>query len=137
MQRAISAGSDGAVTLGNTARKTALCPASTVPTRVAHEEAPTAGAIRPYMSIEQLAAATPWTVPAIRKMMARGVLKRDVHYFQPLGRRREVVFKWSAIVAMIEHEPQVVKEPEAQPRQPRSVDMDVEQATANFERMLG
>ena len=69
---------------------------------------------RPYMSAKQLAEVTPWTVNAIRKMMARGVLKRGVHYFQPLGRRREVVFKWSAIVVMIEQGPPAVEEPETQ-----------------------
>ena len=122
----------------NTARMAGPGPAVRTALALAAPEVPTAAAaVRPYMSIEQLATVTPWSVPAIRKMMARGILKLDVHYFRPLGRRRELVFKWSAIVAMIEHEPQVVKEPEAQPRQPRSVDMDVEQATANLERMLG
>jgi len=120
---------DGAVTVENTA--------STVPTGAAHEEAPTAGAVRPYLSIGQLAAATPWTVNAIRKMMARSILKRGVHYFQPLGRRREVVFKWSAIVAMIEQQPYGGQELDGAPRQQRSANIDVEQATANFERLLG
>jgi hypothetical protein len=89
------------------------------------------------LSIGQLAAATPWTVNAIRKMMARSILKRGVHYFQPLGRRREVVFKWSAIVAMIEQQPYGGQELDGAPRQQRSANIDVEQATANFERLLG
>jgi hypothetical protein len=67
-------------------------------------------------------------------MIARGVLKRGVHYFRPLGRRRELVFKWAAIVGMIEQPPPVVEEPAT--RRPRSVDMNVEQATANLERLL-
>jgi hypothetical protein len=91
------------------------------------------------MSATQLADVTPWTVNAIRKMVARGVLKLGVHYFQPLGRRRELVFKWSAIVAMIEQQPHAVEELESEtPRRHRaSAGIDVEQATANFERLLG
>lgn len=58
--------------------------------------------VRPYLSAEQLAAVTPWSVNAIWKMTGRGMLQRNVHYFRPLGRRREIVFKWSAIVALIE-----------------------------------
>jgi len=95
-------------------------------------------AARPYMSATQLAAVTPWTVNAIRKMVARRLLKRGVHYFQPLGRRREVVFKWSAIVGMIEQQPGVMEEADsgATLRPRRAVGMDVEQATASFERLL-
>jgi len=98
-----------------------------------------AGSVRPYLSIEQLAAVTPWTVNAIRKLIARGVLQLGVHYFQPFGRRRGLFFKWSAIVAMIEQQPPVMEEPKGAPRQlqPRSVGIDVEQATADFERLLG
>ncbi|HVO24461.1 MAG TPA: hypothetical protein VMW56_12635 [Candidatus Margulisiibacteriota bacterium] len=97
------------------------------------------GTVRPYMSIEQLEAATPWSVPAIRKKMARSVLKLGVHYFRPLGRRREVVFKWSAIVAMVEQQSPRVEEPESAPSRPRRTTgiIDVEQATADFERLLG
>ena len=39
---------------------------------------------------------------AIEKMVTRGVLKRDVHYFQPFGRRTQLIFKWNAIVTLIE-----------------------------------
>lgn len=92
---------------------------------------------RPYMSARQLAEMTPWTVNAIRKMRARGILKLGVHYFRPLGRGREVVFKWSAIVAMIEQQPPDVKEAEPMRQYSRSTSIDVEQATANFERLLG
>jgi len=59
-------------------------------------------AIREYLSAEQLAEVTPWSVDGIEKMVRRGVLKRNVHYFQPFGRRTQLVFKWSAIVILIE-----------------------------------
>jgi hypothetical protein len=49
-----------------------------------------------------LAQWTPWTPDAIEKMVRRGVLVRGVHYFQPFGRRGRLVFKWGAIVALIE-----------------------------------
>ncbi len=91
--------------------------------------------VRPYLSAEQLTAVTPWSLDAIKHMIARGVLKRSVHYFRPLGRRRELLFKWAAIVEMIEQSPAVVEEPAT--RQPKRVGIDVEQATANFERLLG
>lgn len=57
---------------------------------------------KPYLSADELAQWTPWTLDAIEKMVRRGVLLRGVHYFQPFGRRRRLVFKWSAIVALIE-----------------------------------
>jgi len=62
---------------------------------------PTAAA-RPYMSATQLADVTPWTVPAIEKMITRGMLVRNVHFFQPGGRRGQRIFKWSRIVELIE-----------------------------------
>lgn len=58
--------------------------------------------IREYLSADQLAEVTPWSISAIEKMVTRGILQRDVHYFQPFGRRTQLVFKWGAIVAMIE-----------------------------------
>jgi hypothetical protein len=36
-------------------------------------------AIREYLSAEQLAKVTPWSISAIEKMVSRGILKRDVH----------------------------------------------------------
>ena len=88
--------------------------------------------VRPYLSAEQLAAVTPWSVNGIWKMVGRGVLKRDVHYFRPLGRRREIVFKWTAIVALIEG---------AQSTEPEQSEarkgMDVQQAAKELERLLG
>jgi hypothetical protein len=93
--------------------------------------------LRPYLSIGQLAAKTPWSVEAIRKMMVRGVLKERKHYFRPFGQRHGLVFKWSAIVALIEQPPApMVELAEAHP-EPRSAGMNVEQATANLQRLLG
>jgi hypothetical protein len=55
---------------------------------------------KPYVSVAELAALTPFSELSIRTMMARGILKKDVHYFD-VGRRR--VFKWQAVVDFIEH----------------------------------
>lgn len=55
--------------------------------------------MKPYMHVDQLAMATPWSAPAIRTMMSRGVLREGQHYFK-VGRRP--VFKWSAVVEFIE-----------------------------------
>jgi hypothetical protein len=57
---------------------------------------------RPYLSAEQLAALTPWSVEAIRRMIRRDILRSGVHYFQPAGRGGQVIFKWSAIIGFIE-----------------------------------
>ena len=54
---------------------------------------------KPYLSIAELAALTPWTEQAIRTMISRGILREGEHYFHV---RRRPVFKWSAIVAFIE-----------------------------------
>ena len=54
---------------------------------------------KPYLSVAEVAELTPFTELAIRTMMARGILKKDVHYFD-VGRRR--VLKWQAIVDFIE-----------------------------------
>jgi hypothetical protein len=58
--------------------------------------------IPPYMSTEQLTTLTPWTFDAVEKMIARGMLVRNVHFFQPGGRRSQRIFKWSRIVELIE-----------------------------------
>lgn len=57
---------------------------------------------REYLYIEDLEALTPWSRDAVETMVRRGVLKRGVHYFQPGGRRRRLIFKWSAIVRFVE-----------------------------------
>src|SRR5262249_23455117 len=40
---------------------------------------------RPYLYAEDLAKLTPWSLRSIEKMVARGTLKRGVHWFQPAG----------------------------------------------------
>lgn len=103
--------------------------------------------LRPYLSAEQVTAVTPWTLDAIEKMVTRGVLVRGVHYFQPLGRRTRLIFKWDAVIAFIEGRPvpgteQTVVD-EASTRGPRLVAarpkraIDVEKATTDLQRMLG
>lgn len=100
------------------------------------------GGQRAYLSAEQLAELTPWTPDAIEKMIRRGVLVRDVHYFQPFGKRGRLVFKWDAIVTLIEGrrvqcEPQAVVEgePLAAAVAARCV-LDVEKATTDLQRLL-
>jgi hypothetical protein len=65
---------------------------------------------KPYLSIRELSALTPWTEQAIRTMMAKGVLREGEHFFH-VGRR--TVLKWDAIVGFIEH-----REDEETPRIP-------------------
>jgi hypothetical protein len=62
---------------------------------------------RPYMSVAQLAAVTPWTPKSIARLVARGVLVRGVHYFTlpGTGRRKKLIFKWERIVELIEGVP--------------------------------
>lgn len=55
---------------------------------------------RPYLSASQLSELTPWTVSAIEKMIQRGTLIRDVHFFQRAP-RSERIFCWHAIEAFI------------------------------------
>jgi hypothetical protein len=91
---------------------------------------------REYLSAEQLAQVSPWSVQAIQKMVQRGVLTCNVHYFQPFGQRARLVFKWSAIVTLIEG-----RSPDGDARKDVSVvergTLDVEKATAAFGRLLG
>ena len=56
--------------------------------------------LKPYVSIEELAGLTPWSLQAIRSMIKRRVFTEDVHFFR-LGRR--ILFKWNAVVDLIEH----------------------------------
>jgi len=100
--------------------------------------------VRPYLSAEQLSELTPWTLDAQQKLIRRGVLKLGVHYFQPQGRRGRLVFKWSAIVALIEghsvHSEAVPMIDEPQPPAlkavPRRQTIDVEKATTDLQRLL-
>jgi hypothetical protein len=100
--------------------------------------------VRPYLSTEQLCAITPWTPDALDKLVRRGMLKRGVHYFQPLGRRSRLIFKWSAIVELIEGFPpphaEVAVIDAAHASRPRLAPVkraiDVEKATTNLQRLL-
>lgn len=68
---------------------------------------------REYLSAEQLAALTPWTVEAIRRMVSRGILRRGIDYFQPFGSRTQLLFKWRAIRRLIEGDHAPDREDEA------------------------
>ena len=61
-----------------------------------------APALKPYLSIAELAPLTPWTDQAIRTMISRGVFREGQHFFY-VGRRP--IFKWAAIVGFIEQDP--------------------------------
>ena len=54
---------------------------------------------KPYVSIRELSALTPWTEQAIRTMIAKRIMREGEHFFH-VGRRP--VFKWEAIVGFIE-----------------------------------
>jgi hypothetical protein len=95
------------------------------------------GSVREYLSAEQLAKVTPWSISAIEKMVSRGVLKRDVHYFQPFGRRTQLVFKWSAIVVLIEGDRTESDDTGGQHVVEGRGKVDVEKAKAGLGRLLG
>jgi len=63
---------------------------------------PAPNGVPPYISTEQLAELTPWSVQAINTMRKRGIFKVGVHYFQPAGKGGQVIFKWAAVVELIE-----------------------------------
>ena len=96
---------------------------------------------REYLSAVQLAALTPWSVEAINKKVRRGELMRGMHYFQPNGPGSQLVFKWSAIVALIEgKDAGGVREPDALVRPGLTTKgrvLDVEKATQGLHRLLG
>jgi len=98
---------------------------------------------RPYLSTDQLAELTPWSADAIEKMVARGILCRGVHYFQiGDGRKRNRIFKWSAIEALIEGRPTSRKQDAPLDRASQTVaeerprTIDVSQATTNLQRLF-
>jgi len=91
---------------------------------------------REYLSVEQLAAITPWSEEAIRRMVSRGVLQKGVHYFQPLGRRSHLVFKWSAVVQLIEGAPEAEHLAAARNADAGGGGFDVEGAAADLYRLL-
>jgi hypothetical protein len=90
---------------------------------------------REYLNAEQLAAITPWSEQAIHRMVSRGVLRQGVHFFQPFGTRSQLVFKWRAIVNLIEGSNGAAP-PRAEPPREKG-GLDVEAATAALQRMLG
>jgi hypothetical protein len=96
-----------------------------------------APAPREYMSAAELAARTPWSVEAIRRMVSRGILKRGIHFFQPLGPRSQLLFKWSAIVALIEDRTEVEVAAASRPRPRRGGPDEIAAATAALDRLLG
>jgi hypothetical protein len=91
-------------------------------------------AVRPYLSIEQLAALTPWSVDAIRRRMQRGFFRPGLHFFQPAGPRREVIFKWAAVQELIECGGVAVAA--VAPVRGRRRTLDVEKATAELRGLL-
>jgi hypothetical protein len=96
---------------------------------------------KPYLSAEELAQRTPWTPNAIEKMIARGVLTRGVHFFQFGGRRSRLIFKWDAIVELIErqgvrrHGNNVVETTKPYAARMRRT-LNVETATTALQRLL-
>lgn len=58
--------------------------------------------MRAYLYIDQLSEVTPWSPPAIRTMIARGVFKEGVHFFKPQGPGSRPIFAWRAVVEYIE-----------------------------------
>lgn len=98
---------------------------------------------RAYLSAEQLGELTPWSPDAVEKMIRRGVLIRGVHYFQPFGRRGRLLFKWDAVVALIEGRPvQSETQPMVEGDLAAAVPstrptLDVEKATTDLQRLLG
>jgi hypothetical protein len=68
-------------------------------------------------------------------MVQRRLLHRDVHYFQPFGQRTQLVFKWSAIVALIEGRSANGDDREDGRVVERGA-LDVEKATAELGRLL-
>ncbi|MFI5366714.1 MAG: hypothetical protein ACHQ4J_13945 [Candidatus Binatia bacterium] len=97
---------------------------------------------KPYISAEELAQRTPWTLDAIEKMIRRGVLVRGRHYFQPTGQRGRLIFKWATIVALIEERAiqsgseSMIEAGLSKAQKTKQV-LDVEKATTDLQRLLG
>ena len=87
-----------------------------------------------YLSADQLAGVGPWSGNAIEKLIKRGILRRGVHFFQPFGHRTHLIFKWSAIVALIEGTGGVDHREVASADKARL--LDVETAKAGLHRLL-
>lgn len=93
---------------------------------------------REYLYAEHLAQRTPWTLDAIEQLVQRRILRRGVHYFQLAGPRGRRMFKWSAIVELIEGQQEGAVKAQAQcPARRRGARRDdVEAAAAAVQRML-
>jgi hypothetical protein len=61
-----------------------------------------ANIVRVYLNVKELAELTPWTPKAIKRLVERGIFLRGKHYFQLRGHRDRLIFKWPAIVELIE-----------------------------------
>ena len=88
---------------------------------------------KPYLYAHELAALTPWSVEAIHKKVRRGKLRRGVHYFQEQHRGR-LIFKWPAIVELIENVDRRGDVPGAACGKGKV--LDVEKATAGLRKLL-
>lgn len=92
---------------------------------------------KPYLSANELAAVTPWTVEAIKKKVQRGELRRGVHYFQERQGER-LIFKWAAIVELIESGTvQNGTAPADGSESDRAEVIAIEEATKRLRRLLG
>jgi hypothetical protein len=93
---------------------------------------------RPYLSVAQLAAVTPWTPKAIAGLVARGVLVRGVHYFTlpGAGSRKKLIFKWDRIVELIEGAPVADAVPAHERREDAPDHADLTATEAALERLL-
>ena len=96
---------------------------------------PTLGRVppKPYLYVDDLAALVPWTAEAIRTKVRRGEFQRGVHYFQET-RRARLIFKWAAIVEVIERTSSPAPVSRPGPRS-RAV-LDIEQATTALRRLI-
>lgn len=90
--------------------------------------------VKPYLYVEELAAVTPWSVEAIRKKVQRGESRLGVHCFQERHRGR-LVFKWAAIVELIERGAGNYT-PHANVANGHRKVLDVAQATTELRRLL-
>jgi hypothetical protein len=91
---------------------------------------------RAYLNAEQLSVLTPWSPDAIRRMVQRGVLHKGEHFFQPLGPGTHRLYKWSAIVELIESNDAEPPMAGAVERRAEPEAINVEEATARLRRLL-
>ena len=68
------------------------------------------------------------------RKVRRGTFRLGVHYFQPQGRGTKLIFKWSAVVALIESRAGVDEPAVRSPETDKVI--DVEKATTGLRRLL-